>query len=36
VGIAHPQIGNYLRLGGETEEEKVKKLVEAFLTAQNE
>jgi hypothetical protein len=36
VGIAHPQIRNYLRLCGETEEEKVKKLVEAFLTAQNE
>jgi hypothetical protein len=36
VGNAHPQIGNYLRLGGETEEEKVKKLVEALLTAQNE
>jgi len=36
VGNAHPQIGNYLRLGGETEEEKVEKLVEALLTAQNE
>jgi hypothetical protein len=36
VSHAHPQIGNYLRLGGETEEEKVEKLVEAFLTAQNE
>jgi hypothetical protein len=36
VSNPHPQIGNYLRLGGETEEEKVEKLVEAFLIAQNE
>jgi hypothetical protein len=36
VGNVNPQIGNYLRLCGNTEEEKVEKLVEAFLTVQNE